>query len=39
MAHQSMIIMDTFENDTEAFQKALAIHFVQKQIDYDYCIC
>ena len=29
--------MDTFENDNEAF-KALSIHFVQKQFDYDYCI-
>ena len=29
-----MSLMDTFENDNEAF-KALIIHFVQNQIDYD----
>ena len=33
-----MSLMDTFENDNEAFQKAFAMHFVQKQIDYDYSI-
>ena len=31
-AHQSTSLMNTFENDNEAF-KALTIHFVQKQID------
>ena len=36
MAHKSMSLMDTFEND-EAF-KALIVHFVQKEIDYDYSI-
>ena len=37
MAQQGTSLMDTFENDNEAF-RALAIHFVQKQFDYDYCI-
>ena len=31
MAHQSMSLMDTFENDNETF-KALTVHFVQKEI-------
>ena len=31
MVHQSMNLMDTFENDNEAF-KDLTIHFMQKQI-------
>ena len=34
MTHQSTSLMNAFENDNEAF-KALTIHFVQKQIDYD----
>ena len=34
MAHQSMSLLDTFENDNEAF-KVLTTHFVQKEIDYD----
>ena len=38
MTHQSMSVIDTFENDNEAFLKALTIHFVQKQIDYDYSL-
>ena len=38
MARQSMILMDTFEKDNEVFYEALTIHFVQKQIDYDYSI-
>ena len=37
MAHQSTSLMGTFENDNEAFE-ALAIHLVQKQVDYDYSI-
>ena len=37
MAHHSTSLMHTFENDNKAF-KALTIHFVQKQIDYDYSI-
>ena len=36
-AHQSTSLMNTFENDNEAF-KALTIQFVQNQIDYDYSI-
>ena len=35
MARQSTSLMGTFENYNEAFSKALTIHFVQKQIDYD----
>ena len=31
-AHQSTSLMNTFENDNEAF-KALTIQFVQNQID------
>ena len=38
MARKSMSLMDTLENDNEAFQKPLTIHFVQKQIDCDYSI-
>ena len=37
MAHQSMSLIHTFENDNKAFW-ALTIHFMQKQIDYDYSI-
>ena len=38
MAHQSTIIMTTFENDTEAFQKALTE--VEKLVcRSDYSIC
>ena len=33
MVQQSTTLIDTFEIDNEAF-----IHFVQKQIDYDYSI-
>ena len=36
MACQSTSLMYTLENDNEAFKKALTVHFVQKQIDYDY---
>ena len=32
-----MSLTNTYENDNEAF-KAFTIHFVQKQIDYDYSI-
>ena len=35
MARQSTSLMDTFENDNEAFYKALNMHFAQKQINYD----
>ena len=34
MAHQNTNLMDTFKNGNEAI-KALAIHFVQTEIDYD----
>ena len=34
MTHQSTSLLDTYENDNETF-KALTIHFVQDQIDYD----
>ena len=33
-----MSLVDTFENDNEAFQTPLTIHFEQKQIDYHYSI-
>ena len=35
MAQQSTSLMYTFENENEAF-RALTVHFVQKEIDYDY---
>ena len=38
MMHQSTSLMDTFENDNEAFLKDLTVQFVQKEIDYDYSI-
>ena len=39
MAHQSTSLIDTFENDNKHFKRLnLTIHFVQKQIDYDYSI-
>ena len=39
MARQSTSLIDTFENDNEAFEvEALTIHYVQKQIDYHYSI-
>ena len=37
MTHQRTSLMHTFENDNKAF-KASTIHFVQKQMDYDYSI-
>ena len=37
MAHQSTKVMNASENDNEAF-KSLTVHFVQKEIDYDYSI-
>ena len=33
-----MSLMDTFENDNEAFQTPSTINFEQKQIDSDYSI-
>ena len=37
MAQRGTSLMDTFENDNEAF-RAFTMHFVQKQFDYDYWI-
>ena len=37
MAHQNTSLMNTFENDNEAF-KAFTLHFVLNEIDYDYSI-
>ena len=34
MVHQSTSLTITFQNDNEAF-KALTIHLVEKEIDYD----
>ena len=34
MAHENKTLVDTFENDNEAF-KALTAHVLEKEIDYD----